>query len=326
MKKITGCILAILMIVTGLAACSSDGGEKGRDLRIVTTIFPPYDWISNILGDHVRDVELTLLLDKGVDLHSYQPTTDDIVKISTCDVFVYVGGQSAGWVEDVLKNAVNKKMIVVDLIQVLGDAVKEEEIKEGMAHEDEDDDGHGHDEEIVWDEHVWLSLKNARRFTAYLAERLGALDPGNAEDYRQNAERYDEKLAELDARYEETVRAAAVDTLVFGDRFPFRYLVDDYHIRYHAAFPGCSSETQAGFETIVFLADKLNALGLKCIMTTESSDQSVAKAVIRAAGGKNYIIRALDSMQSVSVSDIKAGVTYLTVMENNLKVLKEALN
>lgn len=331
MKRTIVSILAILILLTGLSGCSYDRSQpEGQGLKIVSTIFPPYDWIRNILGEMAGETELSYLFDMGVDLHSYQPSADDIIKISTSDVFVYVGGESSGWVEDVLKNALNKKMVVIDLIEVLEDAVKEEEIKEGMDHHHEDEshhhEDHHHDGEVVWDEHVWLSLKNAQRIVPYLAERLGELDSDNGEYYKKNAEDYVKSLDALDALYRQEVETATFDTLIFGDRFPFRYLLDDYQLNYYAAFSGCSAETEASFETIVFLANKLDELGLGCIMTIESSNQSVAKAVIRATTGKDYKILTLDSLQSVTAADIKAGVTYLSIMESNLEILKEALN
>lgn len=324
MRRAAGCILAIIFLVTGLLACSGEpGGKNSGKLRIVTTVFPAYDWLVNILGEHGNRAELIWLLDDGVDLHSYQPTTEDMIKISGCDLFVYIGGTSATWIGDVLKTAVNKEMVTVDLLAVLGDAVLEEETKEGMEHGHDD-----HDEEATaWDEHVWLSLKNAQRLTACLAEKLGELDTARAADYKRNAESYNEKLVELDARYEAAVGAARFDTLVFGDRFPFRYLAADYGLQYYAAFPGCFAEVEASFETILFLAGKLDDSGLGAIMTTETADQSVAKAVIRAtASGRDYRILVLDSMQSVTAADVAAGVTYLSIMSDNLEVLKEALN
>ncbi|MDO4566964.1 MAG: metal ABC transporter substrate-binding protein, partial [Oscillospiraceae bacterium] len=212
-----------------MAGCSSaeagNGGNADDDkLSIVATIFPEYDWAREIVGD-TESVELTLLLDSGVDLHSYQPTAEDIIRISTCDLFIYVGGESDDWVEGALREAANEDMTVICLLDVLGDAVKTEETVEGMQEEHEHEDGEDHEHEEAVDEHVWLSLKNAELFCAHIASELERLDSANAAAYAANAEAYMAELAALDAQYEEAVDAAAGKTLLFGDRFPFRYLV-----------------------------------------------------------------------------------------------------
>lgn len=302
-------------------ASTGETEEASADkLKIVTTIFPEYDWVRQIAGDQISNMELTMLLDNGVDLHSYQPTADDIMKISDCDIFVYVGGESDEWVEDALKEAVNKDMQVINLLEVLGDSVKTEEMVEGMQETEHD---HEHEEEA--DEHVWLSLKNAQTLSDAIASALETADPANKETYAANAASYVEKLAALDTQYQEAVNNASQKTLLFGDRFPFRYLVDDYGLSYYAAFAGCSAESEASFETISFLAQKVDELGLKNVLTIEKSDQKIAKTIIENTKDKNQNIPTLDSMQSTTSDDVANGTTYLSVMENNLNILKEAL-
>lgn len=197
-------------------------------LKVVTTIFPEYDWVREIVGDKISDIDLTMLLDNGVDLHSYQPTADDIMKISDCDLFIYVGGESDAWVEDALKEAVNKDMKVINLLNVLGDSVKEEEVVEGMEAEEEEksEDASG-EEKPEYDEHVWLSLKNAQILCKAIADDLAEIDPAHADIYQTNEQTYAEKLKELDRQYQQTVDEASQKTLLFGDRFPLRYLVDE---------------------------------------------------------------------------------------------------
>ena len=337
------------MALGSLTACNA-AGAKSNKLQIVTTIFPEYDWVMNVLGDKASDADVTMLLDNGVDLHSFQPTASDIMKISSCDLFIYVGGESDGWVEDALKEAVNKNMIVIDLMDELGDTVKEEEIIEGMQGEDEDhdhddhdedhdhDDDHDHDEdhegehehhheegEVEYDEHVWLSLKNAQVLVKSISDALQKLDSANAETYKKNADSYIESLKALDADYKAAVDAASNKTILFGDRFPFRYMVDDYGLTYYAAFVGCSAETEASFETITFLSKKVDELSLPAVLTIEGKDKRVAETIIENTASKNQKVLTLDSMQSVSSNDIKNGTTYLSIMESNLSVLKEAL-
>ena len=332
MKKITALLLALFMLVGALAGCGKQNDTNKTDkLSIVTTIFPEYDWVREILGDKADNAEITMLLDNGVDLHSYQPTADDIVKISDCDLFIYVGGESDGWVEDALRNAANRNMKVINLLEVLGDSVKTEEIVEGMQEEHEHEDAHAHDDaeehehEEEADEHVWLSLKNAKMLVRVISKALQELDPDNKDIYAANADAYVKKLSALDADYQAAVDAASNKTILFGDRFPFRYLVDDYGLRYYAAFVGCSAETEAGFETISFLAKRVDEWKLPCVLTIEGAQHKIAETVVRNTTAKNQRVLTMDSMQSTTTQDVKNGTTYLSVMEKNLSVLKEAL-
>ena len=499
MKKITALLLALMMLAGVLAGCGKpkDAGKAGK-LKVVTTIFPAYDWVRAILGDKAENAEITMLLDNGVDLHSYQPTADDIVKISDCDLFVYVGGESDGWVKNALKSAANRNMKVINLLEVLGDSVKTEETVEGMqedghghshdeqlteddikdrtlsdfagawkslhpyllngdldkfcqhrAEEDEDssttkdtylekyktswqcdaekisisgntitftygdgktvsaeytyagyqpkrndegeirsvryqfettsadapkyvqfnDHGHepgeaehfhiyfgndgfdalmsaktnpffvkdtlsvedildelmGHDHGEEADEHVWLSLKNAKTLVGAISNALQELDPDNKDTYAANAAAYIEKLSTLDGAYQSAVDGAAHKTVLFGDRFPFRYLVDDYGLGYYAAFAGCSAESEASFETVSFLAKKVDELGLPCVLTIEGKNHKLAETIVQSTAGKNQKVLTMDSMQSMTSKDVANGATYLSAMEQNLSVLKEAL-
>lgn len=310
MKKYISILLGALILLCAQMACA-------KELSVVATIFPIYDWTSNIIGD-AGSAEITLLLDGGVDLHSYQPSVGDIVRIAECDLFIHVGGESDSWVEDVLAQAANKDMKVISLLDALGDGAKEEETVEGMEAEDGDEAA---DVGPAYDEHVWLSLVSAQRICRAIAGALAELDPANGARYLANAEAYVGKLAALDAKYREAARGGARDTLLFADRFPFRYLVDDLGLKYYAAFAGCSAETEASFETIRFLAVKADELGLPVIMQTESANGRLAETVRQATASKDQRILTLDSMQSAS----SGGASYLSIMEANLEVLKDAL-
>ena len=507
MKKMIPLFLVLTMVVGLLAGCgkknaAETGESDSNKLSVVTTIFPEYDWVKEILGDKADNAEVTMLLSSGVDLHSYQPTADDIVKISDCDLFIYVGGESDKWVDDALKEATNKDMKVIDLLEVLGDSVKTEETVEGMQetehahdhskevstfedHEVQDrslsdwagswqsaypfaldgtlDDafaamaeegemtadeyktyyqngyktditniniegdhiaftyedgkkvgsdykyigyyiqnwstgtkaamyrfeavdrtsgapiyiefndhmiesaapehfhirmsnesfdaivdpekswptffpadmtgedlcehmeGHGHDHEEEADEHVWLSLKNAKTLVTAIADALQELDPDNKDTYAANTSAYIEKLSALDGAYQAAVDGAARKTVLFGDRFPFRYLVDDYGLSYYAAFAGCSAESEASFETVSFLAKKVDELKLPCVLTIEGKNHKIAETIVENTAEKNQKILTMDSMQSTTSEDVANGTTYLSVMEQNLSVLKEAL-
>lgn len=503
MKKYISILLAAVMAVGCLAGCGQKNSNEQADntddgkLKVVTTIFPEYDWVKEIAGDEISNIDLTMLLDNGVDLHSYQPTSEDILKISDCDLFVYVGGESDSWVDDALKNATNKDMQVINLLDVLKDSIKTEESMPGMQAEEGHNHGYAHfedsdvqdrtlsdwdgdwqsvypylqdgvldevmekkaesgektaeeykeyyengyktdvsqitidaenntmcfvkngvaskatyeykgyqiydyesgsrgvryffeatsgdadapkyvqfsdhgiapgkaehfhiyagndgfdalseemenwptyypadmsgkeiaedmleHEEKEYDEHVWLSLKNAQTLCKAIAEALETADPEHKDVYAANVDSYLEKLFSLDGQYQDAVANASQKTLLFGDRFPFRYMVDDYGLKYYAAFAGCSAESEASFETISFLAKKVDELGLKNIMTIENSDQKIAKTIRDNTKDKNQEILSLDSMQSTTSEDVKNGTTYLSVMESNLDVLKKAM-
>ena len=332
MKKIITLMLVAVLAVCALSGCgTSKSGEDTKDkkIKIVTTIFPEYDWVMQILGDKADKADVTMLLDKGVDLHSYQPSTADIAKISEADVFIYVGGESDEWVEDILKEAKNKKLKVINLMDVMGDKAKEEEVKEGMQPEEEEHaeeakDGN-EEEEVEYDEHVWLSLKNAKIFTKKIADVLSEVDKDDAKTYQANYESYAKKLDDLDKKYADAVASAKNKTLVFGDRFPFRYLVNDYGLDYYAAFVGCSAESEASFETVTFLAKKIDELGLGNVLTIEGKNHKIAKTVVDNTKNKDQKVLTMDSMQSTTSKDVKDGATYLGIMEKNLEVLKEAL-
>ena len=334
MKNVFSALLAALMLAGMLAGCmnssevpmgsataapSQTEAPAHTKISIVTTIFPEYDWVREILGDKADSAEITMLLDNGVDLHSYQPTADDLIKISDCDLFVYVGGESDGWVDDALKSAANKDRKVINLLEILGDSVKEEETVEGMQEEEEDH------EEKEYDEHVWLSLKNAKTLVGAISAALQELDPDNKDTYAANADAYGQKLSALDAEYQKAVSAGTYKTLLFGDRFPFRYLVDDYGLSYYAAFVGCSAESEASFETVSFLAKKVDELKLPCVLTIEGKNHKIAETIVQNTAGKNQKVLTMDSMQSTTAQDVPRGTTYLSLMAKNLDVLKEAL-
>ena len=521
LTKIIALAGALLALGMGSAFAAKKAANTNK-LKVVTTIFPEYDWAKQIIGEKADDVELTLLLNNGVDLHSYQPSVKDIAKIQEADIFIYVGGESDEWVDEVLKNVKTQNQKVINLLEVLGDKVKAEETVEGMEHEhhhehghdDDDHDEHGHhhhakevstfddrevksrslsdwegewqsaypltlngsldkafeekaksgkmtakeykeyykkgyktdipyisikgdtitfqydngkkvsskyksngyfiqnwstgtkaamyrfeavdkksgapiyiefndhiiepteaehfhfrmsnesydaivdpenlfptyypaklspsevceelaghdkhhhdddEEEKELDEHVWLSLRNAQILTTEICKALSEKDAKNASVYAKNLGSYNKKLSDLDAKYASAVKAGSKNTLVFGDRFPFRYLVDDYGLKYFAAFTGCSAESEASFKTIVFLSEKVNELGLQTVCQIESGNGKIAKTVISNSKNKKAKVLVFDSMQSTTAKQIKKGATYLGAMEKNLEVLKEAL-
>ncbi len=317
-------------MLMGIGAFSSCGKAENNDkIKIVVTVFPEYDWVMNVLGDNSDKFSVKWLLNSVTDMHSYDPPVSELISVYNADLFIYVGGESDEWAKEALNsgNVVKKDMKVLNLMEILGDKVKEEELKEGMQGEDHDHEDHDHEEEEEkeYDEHVWLSLKNASIFVDKIADAISSLDADNAEKYAANAREYKSKLSALDLRYTEAITDANKNTLVFGDRFPFRYLVGDYGLDYYAAFMGCSADLSAKPETIVFLANKVDELGLNVILVIERSDRKIAQAVKDTTNNKNQTIAEMNSLQSVTEKQYLSGVTYLSAMETNLEVIINAL-
>ncbi len=313
-------ILSLLLVV--LSGCGGEAPVKDGKLRIVATIFPEYDWVRQILGERAADADLVLLLDNGVDLHSFQPSVQDMVKITDCDLLLYVGGVSDKWIDDALAAGGKDAPIAINLMSILGESAKEEELVEGMQAEAEESD----DSETEYDEHVWLSLRNAERFVEAITDALCSLDPDGRSVYEANESSYLESLKALDSEYQAVIDSARLHTVLFGDRFPFRYLTDDYGLEYYAAFVGCSAETEASFETVTFLADKLNSLDLNAVLTIETGDDALAKTIVEVSGKPDVQILQIDSMQSVTASEITSGASYLQIMRDDLDVLRQALS
>ena len=322
MKKIFLILAIFCALTTSVFAAKAKNSDK---LKVVTTIFPEYDWAREIIGNKASNVELTLLLGNGVDLHSYQPSIQDIDS-SPIGKEIENGGESDGWVKDALKNVTNKNMKVINLMETLGDKLKAEEVKEGMqAEEEEHEHGHHHhddEDEVEYDEHVWLSLRFAKILTTEIANALCEKDAGNAAAYKANLSAFAAKLDALDSKYAAAVKAGSKNTILFGDRFPFRYFVEDYGLDYFAAFAGCSAETEASFETVIFLSKKVDELGLNSVLKIESGDGKIARTIIQ---NKNAKVLTMDAIQSTTLKQAKAGATYLSIMEGNLKVIEEAL-
>lgn len=305
-----------LILIFSMAGCSQKTGTSSKGIKVVCATAPLYDWTGKIT-EGTDGAELSLLIGDGTDLHSFQPSAADIVAIKTADVLIYVGGESDGWIRDALKETMNKNQKVVCLMDILKDSVVEEETVEGMQGgeaEEEEEEG------PEYDEHVWLSLRLASKSCRAIEEALASVSSKDAEKYKANLDAYLSKLEALDKQYEEAVKSARLDTMVVCDRYPFRYLAEDYKLKYSAAFVGCSAETEASFETVKFLADKIKALGSKCVLKIERSDDKIAKTVIESAGMTGVRIEVMDSMQSAGKD-----LDYLAVMTKNLEALKSAL-
>ncbi|MDR1927176.1 MAG: metal ABC transporter substrate-binding protein [Oscillospiraceae bacterium] len=321
MKKAISLAAAALLCAVALFGCgtagvpqTTGGSAAPKKISVVATIFPPYDFVREIAGDLV---DLKMLLPPAAESHSFEPTPRDMVDIQNCDLFIYVGGESDEWVEGVLGAAQAPGRTVVTLMDCV--AVVEEEIVEGMEEEEEEEEG---GEAPEYDEHVWTAPQNAKLIVEKLSAALCALDEANAAAYQQNTSAYLLKLDALDAQFRAVTQAAKRKTIVFGDRFPFRYFADAYGLDYFAAFPGCSTETECSAKTLAFLIDKVKAEQLPVVFHIELSNAKIANTIAQATGAQ---VRLLHAVHNISGDDFDAGASYLSLMEKNVETLKEAL-
>ena len=325
-KRLFALFLGLSLVATS-AGCAQKTATGSAGIQVVCATAPLYDWTRQITKG-TTSTEQKLIIGKGTDLHSFQPSAADIIAIKNADVLIYVGGESDGWIRDALKETLNKDQKVVCLMDVLKDSIVEEEVVEGMQGEDEHDDhddhdekDHHHEEAPEYDEHVWMSLRLAAKSCKAIEEAIASVAKDDASKFKANLDEYVSKLEALDKQYDEMVKSARLDTMVVADRYPFRYLAEDYKLKYSAAFVGCSAETEASFETVKYLADKIKALDAKTVLTIENSDGKIAKTVIETSGKTDVKIKALDSMQSCGED-----LDYLSVMTGNLEKLKAALS
>ena len=329
MKKIINVLSAFAVSAVLLTGCGGQQApinqEQSADkVSVVCTTFPQYDWVMNLLGENAGAFDVTLLVKNSADIHNYQPSAQDMISMKEADLFIYVGGESDTWASDLMHVDENLSDKSVSLVGALGDDALVEEILEGMEHAH----NHEHDEEHVHenlDEHVWLSLENAEILCQYISGRLCELAPEHETVIQNNTLAYIEELHALDEASQEMVDASAHNALIFGDRFPFRYLTEDYDLEYYAAFAGCNAEVEAGFDTIIHLAGKVNELNVPCILVIDGSDKSLAETILNTAENGTKEILQLNSMQSVSWEDILQGANYIDIMKANLEVLRKAL-
>lgn len=325
MKKQIAIILAAIVAVIPLSGCrniavsSTVPAQDDNRLSIVTTIFPQYDFAREIVG---ANANVTMLLPPGAESHTYEPAPQDIIAIQNCDLFVYVGGEGDVWIDDILDSMGDKAPDTLKLMDCV--TTVEEETVEGMEsdHDHEDVDNHNN-KEIEYDEHVWTSPKNAIIIVRSMTDVLSKLDSPNAETYRKNADAYVDKLTALDIDFAGVVKTAKRNTIIVGDRFPFRYLADEFGLNYYAAFTGCSSETEASAATVAFLTDKVKAESIPVVLYIEFSNHKIADSIAEASGAKTLL---LHSCHNVSQEEMKSGVSYLSLMQNNAETIRQALN
>lgn len=320
MKRLLSLLLAGVLLLGALCGCSVPAKQE-EGLSVVATIFPQYDFARQVMGS---SDDLTMLLRPGQEVHSYEPTPQDIIAIQNCDLFIYVGGESDAWIEDVLEGMDTSHMVILSLMDLV-DPLEEDtdsvlENPEEHSHED-GEATHLHEEE--YDEHVWTSPKNAMLITQAICDALCDIDPSNAQIYRQNTAAYLEQLEELDQDFREIIGSASRDTLIFGDRFPLLYFVREYGLNYYAAFPGCASETEPSAATVARLIDLVREEQVPVVYQIELSNGNIARSIADSSGAK---VETFYTCHNITRDDFNAGETYLSLMERNVNSLKEALN
>lgn len=321
MKKIFKMIIVTIMIfsVVSLTGCNNTKKEDNK-LTIITTSFPGYDLARAITKDS-KNINVKMLLKPGAEMHSYEPTPQDIKDIKKSSIFIYVGGDSDEWINDVLKSIdVNSTKVIklMDLVNVV-----EEEHVEGMEEHEEQEEHEEEEEEVEYDEHVWTSPKNAITIINKLKDEVIKIDSSSKELYDNNTNSYVSKLNEIDSKIKDIVNNSKRKTLVFGDRFPLRYFVDAYSLKYYAAFPGCSEQTEASSKTISFLIKKVKEESIPVVFHIELSNGKIAETISKETNAK---VLEFKTGHNISQKDFDAGVTFVDIMNDNIEVLKEALN
>lgn len=330
-KTILGAALAAGAMAFSLPQAAA---AAGCDLHVINTLYPSHDFVKEIGGEAVCS---KLLLKPGQEAHTYEPSPRDIREIAASDLLVYNGGDNSEWVESLLKSLGKKAPKAVAMTDMV--PVVEETLVEGMEDDDDHDHDHDHaggekahdhdaadkddDDDKEIDEHVWLSPKNAVLIVEGLTRELSELDPKRAPEFKARSEAYIAKLEALDREYKAVIDSSKMKTLVFGDRFPFRYLTDAYGLKYYAAFPGCSAQVQASAKTLAFLTDKARDLKTPVVLEIERSNGRIAHTVAKPCGAQ---VMTLHSIHNLSPEEIRNGETYLSLMKKNLEVLKRALN
>lgn len=301
-------ILFILIIL--LVGCTKTNKEKR--VNIITTSFPGYDF-ARALTKNVEDVNVEMLLKPGSEMHDYEPTPKDIIKIEKASMFIYVGGESDEWTKKILKKINPEKTKIIKLIDIV-DKKTEEEV-EGMEEE------HDHHEE--YDEHVWTSPVNAIKITENIEKEIIKIDKVNKDKYEINADEYINKLEKIDTEIRNIVNNSKRKELIFADRFPFRYFTDEYNLKYYAAFKGCSEQTEASSKTIAFLINKVKEDNIPVVLHIELSNKKLANEISKQTNAK---VLEFSSAHNISKQDFENKVTYVDIMNKNIEVLKEALN
>ena len=292
-KKI---VLLFLLFSLSINIFACKKSEDNKKIKIISSVFASYDFAKQIAYDKA---DVSMLIKPGASAHSYEPTPKDIIDIQNADLFIYVGGESEKWVDDILATTKNKNVLkLMDTVDLLNE------------------------EEDEYDEHVWTSTLNAQKICESICEKLKEIDSVNGSVYQRNCDDYLTQLKKLTSDFERMFETKKNKTLIFGDRFPFRYFANEFSLDCYSAFPGCSEQTEPDAKIVAFLIDKIKNENIKAVFYIEFSNQNVAKSLADTTGVKTSL---LHSCHNVSSEQIKNGESYISLMEQNLKTLQEIL-
>ncbi len=319
LKKIAAFALILILALSVLSACAPQEADATKNgISIVSTVFPSYDFARQITAG--TNANVSLLLQPGEEVHSFDPTSQDIIRVQSADLFLYVGGENDTWVEGVL-GGLDKSVNTFRMMDYV--TLYDEELVEGMQPEAEDPAATATADAHEWDEHVWTAPVNAIAIVKAMTAELTAIDPDNAAAYQANSDAYIKQLEALDKSFRDVVDSASRKTVVFADRFPVRYFVEEFGLKYYAAFPGCSAETEPSAATVASLIDHVKAEKIPVVFYIEMSNQQMANTVAEATGAQPMLFH---TCHNVTKAEFESGATYLSLMQNNVLALIAALN
>lgn len=304
MKKIIAVFLILLLLLTSGCSTPAKDEDEGK-LKIIATIFPQYDFARHLAGDKAQ---VQMLITPGTESHSFEPTTSDIMDINECDIFIYTGGESDSWIDDLLENTDNPSMKIISLLDCVDTHIEDHHHEHNHSHTDE---------------HVWTSPVNSMKICEEICSVMCEKDPANADYYNHNLTEYLDELGELDKNFREVAENSQRNTMIFADRFPLKYFAQEYNLSHYAAFSGCSDDTEPSAATVAMLIDKVKEENIPVVLKIELSSDSIASTVGKETGAK---VMTFYSCHNISKEDFNKGETYLSLMQKNVETLKTALN
>ena len=319
-KRLIAFILSILLVILPLTSCNNITVEKSQKLSIVSTIFPYYDFAAEISKDKAT---VSLLIPPGCEPHDFDFSPQDIIEINNADIFIYNGGESDSWVESILEN-IDPSVKVIRCFDYVNPLYEDDSALESEEHHhNETDEEEHHHEEQEYDEHIWTSPKNAINIVNAISREIINTDKSNEDYYSKNCNNYIKELKNLDNKLEQISNQAKNNTLVIADRFPFLYLTQHYNFQHLSAFSGCSSQTQPSIKTVTTIIDYVNENNIPVVFKCDFSSDSFPNIIREDSNAK---VGTLYSCHNVTKDMFNKGESYISLMEKNCEILKEAVS
>ncbi len=312
LKKLLSFFLLTVILLSTVSGCRFEKSEDNGKMTVVTTIFAPYDFLRQIVGDKMNVV---MLLPPGVESHSYEPTPSDIIEIENADLFFYVSEHTETWVTQITSSLKNKKVETVCIADGIGIEVH--------GHNHTEHNTHDHTNECTTDEHIWTNLEYASEMVTFLGEKIAEKDEANKDFYLENAKEYKNEILELKAEFEEMISSSKRDEIVSGSRFAMKNFTNEFGLHFTAAFDSCVDNTEPSAAVMAKITDKIRDEKIPVIFYEELTEPKIARAVSLETGAKMLL---LHSCHNVSAKELECGATYISLMKQNYTNLKEALN